>query len=127
MRNRILLATLGAVSVLLPVGASGYEILTHDDITQTAARRSTLDEVLRARLGVANGLDTVIRGLGLVEWLAQGGRREDEFLRLLNHFHTPLADWSAAGLLGSIPESAGPIICEGGSPAGNAGCPGLRG
>jgi len=55
---------------------------------------------------VSNGLDTIIRGQALTEWLAQGGRREDEFLRFLNHFHNPLADWSAAGLLGSVGQSA---------------------
>ena len=40
------------------------------------------------------------------QWLAQGGRREDDFLRFLNHFHNPLADWSAAGLLGSVGQSS---------------------
>jgi hypothetical protein len=106
MRNHVWLAMLGAVSLLLPVSASGYEILTHDEITQTAGRRSTLDEVLRVQLGVSNGLDTIIRGKGLTEWLGEGGRREDDFLRFLNHFHTPLADWSAAGLLGSVGQSS---------------------
>jgi len=106
MRSHIALAILGVASLLLPVGASGYEILTHDEITQAAGRRSTLNEVLRVRLGVSNGLDTVIRGKVLTEWLGQGGRREDDFLRFLNHFHNPLADWSAAGLLGSIGESS---------------------
>jgi hypothetical protein len=42
----------------------------------------------------------------LTEWLGEGGRREDDFLRFLNHFHTPLADWSLAGLLGSVGQSS---------------------
>jgi hypothetical protein len=65
-----------------------------------------LDEILRVRLGVSGGLGTTIRGYDLTNWLAQGGRREDDFLRFLNHFHTPLADWSAAGLLGSVGQSS---------------------
>lgn len=106
MRSHVLRAMLGVVFLLSPAGASGYEVSTHDEITRTAGRRSSLDEILRSRLGVSSGLDTIIRGQGLTEWLAQGGRREDDFLRFLNHFHTPLADWSAAGLLGSVGQSS---------------------
>ena len=106
MRQHVSLAILWIVSLVLPSTATAYEVLTHDEITRIAGRRSTLDEVLRVRLGVSNGLDTIIRGQGLTEWLAQGGRREDDFLRFLNHFHNPLADWSAAGLLGSVGQSS---------------------
>jgi hypothetical protein len=42
----------------------------------------------------------------LTEWIAEGGRREDDFLRFLNHFHNSLADWSSAGLLGSVGQSS---------------------
>ena len=106
MRDHLLLAILGVVFVLLPASATGYEIPTHDEISRTAGRRSSLDEVLRARLGVSAGLETVIRGQSLTEWIAQGGRNEDEFLRFLNHFHNPIAEWSAAGLLGSVGQSS---------------------
>ena len=104
--SHVLLAMLGVVFLLSPASVTGYEVPTHDEITRTAGRRSSLDEVLGARLGVSNGLDTIIRGQSLTDWLAQGGRREDDFLRFLNHFHTPLADWSAAGLLGSVGQSS---------------------
>jgi hypothetical protein len=95
-----------AASLLLSVTAAGYEIPTHDEMTRIAGWRSTLDEVLRSHLGVGGGLDTIVRGQGLTEWLARGGRREDDRIRFLNHFHNPLADWSAAGLLGSIGQSS---------------------
>ena len=100
------LVALGAAVVFSPIVACGYEVETHDAITRNAATVSTLDEVLRARLGLGNGLGTAIRGQVLTAWLGQGGRREDDVLRFLNHFHNPLADWSAAGLLGSVGQSS---------------------
>jgi hypothetical protein len=106
MRHGVLLATTWLGFLLSSSVASGYEIQTHAEITRIAGLRSSLDEVLRVRLGVSGGLGTTIRGFDLTNWLAQGGRREDEFLRFLNHFHTPLADWSTAGLLGSIGQSS---------------------
>jgi len=72
MRSHILLTMLGVVFLLLPGGASGYEVPTHDEITRAAGKQSSLDEVLRSRLGVSGGLDTILRGRGLTEWLAQG-------------------------------------------------------
>jgi hypothetical protein len=92
----------------MPLAASGYEVATHDSISRVASVRSTLDEVLRVQLGLAGGLGTAIRGQALTAWLAQGGRREDDLIRFLNHFHNPLADWAAAGLLGSVGQSAIP-------------------
>ncbi|MGH9895270.1 MAG: hypothetical protein ACREA0_25450, partial [bacterium] len=94
------------LGLLSPVTATGYEIQTHAEITRIAGLRSTLDEALRIRLGISEGLGTTIRGYDLTNWLAQGGRREDDFLRFLNHFHNPLADWSTAGLLGSAGQSS---------------------
>jgi len=106
MRQHVLLAMLGVVSVLSPVNARGYEVLTHDVMSQMAGKRSTLDEVLRFRLGADNGLDTIVRGRSLTDWLGEGGRREDDFPRFFSHFHNPLADWSAAGLFGSVGQSS---------------------
>jgi hypothetical protein len=105
MRN-VLLTLLGVGVLLVPITAHGYEVETHDAITRNAGARSTLDEVLRVRLGLESGLGTAIRGQVLTAWLGQGGRREDDFLRFLNHFHNPLAEWSTAGLLGNIGQSS---------------------
>ena len=106
MGHYALLAMLVIGVLLSPLTATGYEVQTHAEITRIAGARSSLDEVLRVRLGVTGGLGTTIRGYDLTNWLAQGGRREDDFLRFLNHFHNPLADWSAAGLLGSVGQSS---------------------
>lgn len=100
------LTLLAAVMLSLASTAGAYETATHQAITTVAGRRSVADEVLKTGLGVGGGLETAIRGQLLVEWLAQGGRSEDDFLRFLNHFHTPLADWSSAGLLGSVGQSS---------------------
>src|SRR3982074_2554578 len=105
MRNA-LLALVGLGGLLAPITAHGYEVETHDAITRNARARSTLDEVLRVRLGFESGLGTAIRGQVLTAWLGQGGRREDDFLRFLNHFHNPLPEWSTAGLLGSVGQSS---------------------
>jgi len=105
MRNA-LLALVGLGVLLAPITAHGYEVGAHDAITRNAGARSTLDEVLRVRLGLEGGLGTAIHGQVLSAWLGQGGRREDDFLRFLNHFHNPLLEWSTAGLLGSVGQSS---------------------
>jgi len=93
--------------LMLPAAGHAYEILTHEAITRTAGGRSAADQVLRSGLGLAEGLETTIRGQRLLDWLAQGARREDDFPRFLNHFHNPLApEWSQAGLGGSVGQSS---------------------
>ncbi|HSE03844.1 MAG TPA: hypothetical protein VLK35_06780 [Methylomirabilota bacterium] len=94
------------ILLLLAGPAAAYEVSTHQAITTEAGDRSIVDAILKDNLGVSGGLETVVRGQQLTEWLGQGARREDDFIRFLNHFHNPLADWSAAGLLGSVGQSS---------------------
>jgi hypothetical protein len=94
------------MSLLLPTIATPYEVPTHEEITRNAGKLSVSNGVLQDALGMDSGLDTISRGQPLTEWLAQGGRREDDLLRFLNHFHNPLADWSAAGLLAGVGQSS---------------------
>ncbi|MEX2222943.1 MAG: hypothetical protein WEG40_14220 [Candidatus Rokuibacteriota bacterium] len=99
--------TLLAVGFLfLPFTAGAYETPTHKAITEAAGTASMVDQVLRESLGLSDGLTSSIGGQRLVEWLAEGSRREDSALRFLSHFHDPLADWSAAGLLGGVGQSS---------------------
>ncbi|MGH2598832.1 MAG: hypothetical protein ACRDJ9_05535, partial [Dehalococcoidia bacterium] len=105
MMGHTLFALLLVELLVLPIVASAYETPTHEAITQIAGERSGVDQVLKDHLGLSTGLATPIRGQELTEWLAQGGRTEDNFLRFLNHFHNPLADWSTAGL-GSVGQSS---------------------
>jgi hypothetical protein len=106
MRQHVVLAVLGATSLFTPGTLPGYEVVTHEEISRMAARRSTVDEILRVQIGVGNGLGTILRGRALEDWVGQGARREDDSIRYLNHFHDPLADWSAAGLLGGVGQSS---------------------
>jgi hypothetical protein len=94
------------MSLLIPITVGGYEVPTHDMISREAGRRSVVDEVLRGHLELNNGIQTIVHGQSLEDWLALGGRREDDGIRYLNHFHNPLAGWSAAGFLGSVGQSS---------------------
>ena len=106
MNRHPLFIVIALGSLVCPIAARGYEVETHDAITRLAGLRSTVDDVLRVQLGLGSGLGTAVRGQTLTAWLGQGGRREDDFIRFLNHFHNPLAEWSSAGLLGSIGQSS---------------------
>jgi hypothetical protein len=75
MRQHVTLAMFCMVSLVVFTAPSAYEIRTHEELTRVGGRRSTVDEILRTRLGLSNGLESVIRGQALTEWLAQGGRR----------------------------------------------------
>jgi hypothetical protein len=87
--------------------ANAYEIETHEQISNTAAAKTEADSVLKDNLEVSEGLTKVIGGLALSGWLTEGSKREDNLLRLLNHFHNPLApDLAQAGLLGSVGQSS---------------------
>jgi hypothetical protein len=105
MRNSIF-GFLAGWLVLFVTAADSYETPTHEEINRVAGERSSVDEVLKTRLGLTDGLATRVLGERLTGWLMRGGRSEDNFLRFLNHFHDPLVDWSTAGLLGSVGQSS---------------------
>jgi hypothetical protein len=93
--------------LLLPVCVEAYEVATHRELVRVAGTRSIADELLRNDIGLSSGLTTIVHGKALENWLADGGAREDNFPRFLNHFHNPLApDWSQAGLGASVGQSA---------------------
>ena len=96
---------------LLLVGGAGtaeaYDPLTHREIAgKAAAIEVTVDQVLRDDLGFERGRDAVFPGRAIrrprtvVELIGDGALFEDiPFLRVLNHFHNPLAEsWNSAGL-----------------------------
>ena len=93
--------------LLLPLQVESYEIATHEEMTRVSGGRAVADRVLKEDLGRVEGLRSTVQGRRLEEWLVQGGAREDNFPRFLNHFHNPLAStWSQAGLGGSIGQSS---------------------
>jgi hypothetical protein len=85
-------------------GVSALNTSTHRVINRQAATVSLrLDRYLRDSLGFRTGLPTVLRGsngesLSVQGWIAEGGVREDDWLRFLRHFHDPLRPWDIAGL-----------------------------
>jgi hypothetical protein len=96
------------VTVLLFVSrAQGYEVGTHKELGSGAARKSVADLVLKEDLAIQSGILNRVRGKSLEDWLLEGAAGEDNFPRFLNHFHSPLAaNWSEAGLGGSVGQSA---------------------
>src|SRR4026208_893164 len=86
--------------------ASAYEVETHAPISEIAGVKSQVEDILKNHIGLNGGLSTVAERLRLISWLGAGAKREDNLLRLLNHFHNPLAGWSQAGLLGSVGQSS---------------------
>src|SRR5262249_48206939 len=63
----------------------------------SAVLQTTVDEILKFRLGIGRGLEHEIQNKSLTEWLRVGAIREDDELRFLNHFHNPLNAWTVAG------------------------------
>jgi hypothetical protein len=100
-------ALLAVALFLLPISVGAYEIPTHERITRASGGRSGADQVLKGSFGLDDGLNTRVSGQLLVDWLAQGSRREDNVPRFFNHFHNPLVtDWLQAGLLDSLGQSS---------------------
>jgi hypothetical protein len=96
-RPRIAIVMLSVQAMCGTWSGHAFEVETHSAIAEKAARRSTLDHVLRNGLHVDEGLDRPVSRTTLLAWLRIGAIREDDHLRFFNHFHNPLADWGFAG------------------------------
>ncbi len=122
---RIVLALLFAHLGSIP--GSGYEIETHEAITQEAVRSSSVHDVLRNFLGLRQGINTSLGDTGVERtiqgWASEGAKREDDsfvanfffnpYGRFLNHFHHPLRAWDVAGLSDSVPrQTASPVWAQ---------------
>src|SRR4029450_5975125 len=100
-------AVLLATGIVWAAAGSAYEGRTHERISLISGQQSQVDQILKADLGLGEGLGLASGGLSLLAWLGEGGKREDTLLRFLNHFHNPLAtSWSQAGLLGTVGQSS---------------------
>ncbi len=107
--GRLLILALVTTKMALEVDpvAHAYEVLTHEEISELAADRSAVAEVLSNSLGLGSGRELSVSGQSLTKWLRQGATREDGQLRFLNHFHNPLAtDWPQAGFLLTVGQSS---------------------
>jgi hypothetical protein len=84
-------------AVALPVSA--FSEATHKIINLEAARSSNMHRTLNS-LGFRLGLATQFKHMTALEWVGEGGEREDApFCRSARHFHDPLKPWDQAGLV----------------------------
>ena len=75
--------------------------LTHRYINEMAVKDNVkINNHLKTVLGMNDGIDTIIGKKTILEWISDGGEKEDEpNERCLAHFHDPLMqDWDRAGL-----------------------------
>ena len=87
--------------------AWAFDVETHGNLNRRAAELSAVDNSLKTRLGLVDGLVHRVNGEQVREWIRKGGAAEDEFLgseklgalfRSRHHFHNPLLPWDQAGL-----------------------------
>jgi hypothetical protein len=104
-RTSILPAALSLSIILLVNPTHALNEPTHDIINQQATRQSNLDRFLRDQLAFEQGIEQSLNGRLVIDWLGEGGVREDDEARFLNHFHNPLRPWGSAGLFGTNPSS----------------------
>jgi len=57
---------------------------------------------LKESLGLTAGLAETVNKKSPEDWIAEGSRREDDWLQFLNHFHNPLRPWDQAGFRGGL-------------------------
>lgn len=95
-------AAAGCMAAILAfsIPARSFEVETHERINSAALPHSQANLYLQDNLGLPEGLLTIVEGQALRDWIPLGGRVEDDEYRPLRHFHTPLRDWSGAGLFG---------------------------
>lgn len=85
------------------VGQRAVDSWTYVENEET---RNRLDRIIREVLGYRRGLETMLIGHSVQEWIDLGGRLEDDGRavtgsgRFYRHFHDPLQPWDSAGLLG---------------------------
>jgi hypothetical protein len=96
-RSRIF--PVAVLAILASTPLSGLNVEAHRLINRRAAETlASFNDVLRYGAGFSHGRETRLRGRTILEWLEEGGVREDDWLRFLRHFHDPLKSWETAGL-----------------------------
>ncbi|MBI5674217.1 MAG: hypothetical protein HZC48_00115 [Nitrospirae bacterium] len=89
--------------IFLQANAVALDKETHYLLNQKIVVGTNLDNYLKVNLGVTNGIKEEFDVKTVLEWVKEGGKKEDEpiYLRSVNHFHDPLAtSLSDAGFSG---------------------------
>ena len=71
---------------------------THEIVNRIAAQQSRPGYHPRNSLDLPDGLVQRFRGRAAIDWIGEGGIREDDGIRFFRHFHDPLKPWAQAGL-----------------------------
>lgn len=96
--------TVQIVIAVLSLHSYALEKVTHYAVNEHIAKNTiqgfSLKEYVTEELGFQDDIETLFNNKEVWEWLAYGGRKEDEpFLaRSFRHFHNPLKSWDTAGL-----------------------------
>ena len=86
---------------------AALNVSTHRLVNIAAADTPEFDSRVREFVGLSSGSNSELTGSdgrrrNVLEWLGQGGEREDDGLlangRFHNHFHNPFKPWSESGL-----------------------------
>ena len=103
--------TVQIVIAVLSLHSYASEKVTHYAVNGYIAKNTIqgfcLEEYVTEELGFQDGIETTFNNKEVWEWLAYGGKKEDEpFLaRSFRHFHNPLKSWGTAGLWGNFESS----------------------
>ncbi len=81
--------------------ALAYERATHEEISERAAQRSQLPEIL-PDLGIESISSRALNGMNVLQWIRYGANHEDDTLslfpaRYVNHFYNPRTGEGLAG------------------------------
>jgi hypothetical protein len=107
-RSIVLLICVLTIGPVRPTGpAHALNVQTHALVNQVAAQNIAMDAFLKSEIGLLRGIEESVRRRTVVQWLGEGGIREDDNIRFLSHFHDPLhgAPWTTAGLGGLFESS----------------------
>ena len=76
--------------------------VVHPLLSEVAVINSTINSTFSEEdLGLHKGINEVVNGKKLNEWIRDGAEYEDNFPRFRNHFHNPMYtidSWNQAGL-----------------------------
>jgi hypothetical protein len=98
MNPKVIALTVAGGCILASVNSAALNTSTHALVNKAAAQHSLMDRIMRKHLYLQGGLAHVFGGKSALDWIAEGGIREDDAIRFLRHFHDPLQPWDTAGL-----------------------------
>jgi hypothetical protein len=98
MKPTWLAVILAACGLVLAPSAFALNQASHAVVNRESAQQSNLAATLRTVLNIPDGLDQIFLQKSVLDWIAEGGIREDDGIRFFRHFHDSLQPWEEAGL-----------------------------